>query len=94
MIFLAISVTKMLDYYIESLNEAQSVKFWEDLLKFKLRAFDKADKVQFKTDGFNKLADGIGKLIESRSNTFGYRVFVRSLERYGYSEEEIEKLKV
>lgn len=87
------NVQALLKKAIESLDESQSLKFWEDLLKFKLRALDKAEKVQFKIDGFNKLADGIGKLVESRSNTFGYRVFARSLERYGYSEEEIEKLK-
>lgn len=87
------NVQALLKKTIESLNETQSLKFWEDLLKFKLRAFDKAGKVQFKIDGFNDLADGINKLTENKSNTFGYRVFARSLGRYGYSEEEIEKLK-
>lgn len=87
------NVQALLKNAIESLNEEQSMKFWENLLNFKLRAFDNAGKVQFKIDGFNKLADGIGKLLESNSNTFGYRTLVRSLERYGYSKEEIEKLK-
>lgn len=87
------NVQTLLKKTIESLNESQSTKFWEDLLDFKLRAFDNAGKVQFKIDGFNKLADGIGKLLESNSNTFGYRTLARSLERYGYSKEEIEKLK-
>lgn len=87
------NVQALLKNAIESLNEEQSMKFWEDLLNFKLRAFDNAGKVQFKIDGFNKLADGIGKLLESNSNTFGYRTLARSLERYGYSKEEIEKLK-
>lgn len=87
------NVQALLKNTIESLNEEQSMKFWEDLLNFKLRAFDNAGKVQFKIDGFNKLADGIGKLLESNSNTFGYRTLARSLERYGYSKEEIEKLK-
>ena len=87
------NVQALLKNTIESLNEEQSMKFWEELLNFKLRAFDNADKVQFKIDGFNKLADGIGKLLESNSNTFGYRMLARSLERYGYSKEEIEKLK-
>lgn len=87
------NVQALLKNTIESLNEEQSMKFWEDLLNFKLRAFDNAGKVQFKIDGFNKLADGIGKLLESNSNTFGYRMLARSLERYGYSKEEIEKLK-
>ena len=87
------NVQALLKNAIESLNEEQSMKFWEDLLNFKLRAFDNASKVQFKIDSFNKLADGIGKLLESNSNTFGYRALARSLERYGYSKEEIEKLK-
>ncbi|WP_337423558.1 hypothetical protein [Phascolarctobacterium succinatutens] len=87
------NVQALLKNAIESLNEEQSIKFWEKLLNFKLRAFDNAGKVQFKIDGFNKLADGIGKLLESNSNTFGYRTLARSLERYGYSKEEIEKLK-
>lgn len=87
------NVQALLKNTIESLNEEQSMKFWENLLNFKLRAFDNAGKVQFKIDGFNKLADGIGKLLESNSNTFGYRTLARSLERYGYSKEEIEKLK-
>lgn len=87
------NVQALLKNAIESLNDAQSMKFWENLLNFKLRAFDNAGKVQFKIDGFNKLADGIGKLLESNSNTFGYRTLARSLERYGYSKEEIEKLK-
>lgn len=87
------NVQALLKNAIESLNEEQSMKFWEDLLNFKLRAFDNAGKVQFKIDSFNKLADGIGKLLESNSNTFGYRMLARSLERYGYSKEEIEKLK-
>lgn len=87
------NVQALLKNAIESLNEEQSMKFWAELLNFKLRAFDNADKVQFKIDGFNKLADGIGKLLESNSNTFGYRMLARSLERYGYSKEEIEKLK-
>ena len=87
------NVQALLKNTIESLNGEQSIKFWENLLKFKLRAFDNAGKVQFKIDGFNKLADGIGKLLESNSNTFGYRTLARSLERYGYSKEEIEKLK-
>ena len=87
------NVQALLKNAIESLNEEQSMKFWENLLNFKLRAFDNAGKVQFKIDGFNKLADGIGKLLESNSNTFGYRTLARSLERYGYSKEEIEKLK-
>lgn len=87
------NVQALLKNTIESLNEEQSMKFWEILLDFKLRAFDNAGKVQFKIDGFNKLADGIGKLLESNSNTFGYRTLARSLERYGYSKEEIEKLK-
>lgn len=87
------NVQALLKNAIESLNEEQSMKFWEELLNFKLRAFDNADKVQFKIDAFNKLADGIGKLIEIQPNTFGYRTLARSLERYGYSKEEIEKLK-
>lgn len=87
------NVQALLKKTIESLNESQSTKFWEDLLNFELRAFDNAGKVQFKIDSFNKLADGIGKLLESNSNTFGYRTLARSLERYGYSKEEIEKLK-
>lgn len=87
------NVQALLKNAIESLNEEQSMKFWENLLNFKLRAFDNAGKVQFKIDGFNKLADGIGKFLESNSNTFGYRTLARSLERYGYSKEEIEKLK-
>lgn len=87
------NVQALLKNTIESLNYARSMKFWENLLNFKLRAFDNAGKVQFKIDGFNKLADGIGKLLESNSNTFGYRTLARSLERYGYSKEEIEKLK-
>ena len=87
------NVQALLKNTIESLNDARSMKFWENLLNFKLRAFDNAGKVQFKIDGFNKLADGIGKLLESNSNTFGYRTLARSLERYGYSKEEIEKLK-
>lgn len=87
------NVQALLKKTIESLNESQSMKFWENLLNFKLRAFDNAGKVQFKIDGFNKLADGIGKILESNSNTFGYRTLARSLERYGYSKEEIEKLK-
>lgn len=87
------NVQALLKNTIESLDDAQSMKFWENLLNFKLRAFDNAGKVQFKIDGFNKLADGIGKLLESNSNTFGYRTLARSLERYGYSKEEIEKLK-
>ena len=87
------NVQALLKKTIESLNESQSTKFWEDLLNFKLRAFDNAGKVQFKIDSFNKLADGIGKLLESNSNTFGYRTLARSLERYGYIKEEIEKLK-
>lgn len=87
------NVQALLKNAIESLNEEQSMKFWEELLNFKLRAFDNAGKVQFKIDGFNKLADGIGKILESNSNTFGYRMLARSLERYGYSKEEIEKLK-
>lgn len=87
------NVQALLKNAIESLNEEQSMKFWEELLNFKLRAFDNADKVQFKIDAFNKLADGIGKLIEIQPNTFGYRALARSLERYGYSKEEIEKLK-
>lgn len=87
------NVQALLKNTIESLNEEQSMKFWEELLNFKLRAFDNAGKVQFKIDGFNKLADGIGKLLESNSNTFGYRTLARSLERYGYSKEKIEKLK-
>mgnify|MGYP002765169834 FL=1 len=87
------NVQALLKNAIEYLNEEQSMKFWEELLNFKLRAFDNADKVQFKIDAFNKLADGIGKLIEIQPNTFGYRALARSLERYGYSKEEIEKLK-
>ena len=87
------NVQALLENTIESLDDARSMKFWENLLNFKLRAFDNAGKVQFKIDGFNKLADGIGKLLESNSNTFGYRTLARSLERYGYSKEEIEKLK-
>lgn len=87
------NVQALLKNAIESLNEEQSMKFWAELLNFKLRAFDNADKVQFKIDAFNKLADGIGKLIEIQPNTFGYRALARSLERYGYSKEEIEKLK-
>lgn len=87
------NVQALLKNTIESLDDARSMKFWENLLDFKLRAFDNAGKVQFKIDGFNKLADGIGKLSESNSNTFGYRTLARSLERYGYSKEEIEKLK-
>lgn len=87
------NVQALLKNTIESLDDARSMKFWEELLNFKLRAFDNADKVQFKIDGFNKLADGIGKLLESNSNTFVYRTLARSLERYGYSKEEIEKLK-
>lgn len=87
------NVQALLKNAIESLNEEQSMKFWENLLNFKLRAFDNAGKVQFKIDGFNKLADGIGKLLESNSNIFRYRTLARSLERYGYSKEEIEKLK-
>lgn len=87
------NVQALLEKTIESLDDARSMKFWEILLDFKLRAFDNAGKVQFKIDGFNKLADGIGKLLESNSNTFGYRTLARSLERYGYSKEEIEKLK-
>ena len=87
------NVQALLKNTIESLDDARSMKFWENLLNFKLRAFDNAGKVQFKIDGFNKLADGIGKLLESTSNTFGYRTLARSLERYGYSKEEIEKLK-
>lgn len=87
------NVQALLKNTIESLNEEQSMKFWEELLNFKLRAIDNADKVQFKIDAFNKLADGIGKLIEIQPNTFGYRALARSLERYGYSKEEIEKLK-
>lgn len=87
------NVQALLKKTIESLNESQSTKFWEDLLKFKLRAYGNADKVQFKIDAFNKLADGIGKLIEIQPNTFGYRALARSLERYEYSKEEIEKLK-
>ena len=87
------NVQALLKNAIESLNEEQSMKFWENLLNFKLRVFDNAGKVQFKIDGFNKLADGIGKILESNSNTFGYRTLARSLERYGYSKEEIEKLK-
>ncbi|WP_462432729.1 LPD3 domain-containing protein [Phascolarctobacterium succinatutens] len=87
------NVQALLKNTIESLNDARSMKFWENLLNLKLKAFDNAGKVQFKIDGFNKLADGIGKLLESNSNTFGYRTLARSLERYGYSKEEIEKLK-
>lgn len=87
------NVQALLKNTIESLDDARSMKFWENLLDFKLRAFDNAGKVQFKIDSFNKLADGIGKLLESNSNTFGYRTLARSLERYGYSKEEIEKLK-
>ena len=87
------NVQALLKNTIESLDDARSMKFWENLLNFKLRAFDNAGKVQFKIDGFNKLADSIGKLLESNSNTFGYRTLARSLERYGYSKEEIEKLK-
>ena len=87
------NVQALLKNTIESLDDARSMKFWDNLLDFKLRAFDNAGKVQFKIDGFNKLADGIGKLLESNSNTFGYRTLARSLERYGYSKEEIEKLK-
>lgn len=87
------NVQALLKNTIESLDDARSMKFWENLLNFKLRAFDNAGKVQFKIDGFNKLADGIGKLLESNSNTFDYRTLARSLERYGYSKEEIEKLK-
>jgi hypothetical protein len=87
------NVQALLKNTIESLDDARSMKFWENLLNFKLRAFDNAGKVQVKIDGFNKLADGIGKLLESNSNTFGYRTLARSLERYGYSKEEIEKLK-
>lgn len=87
------NVQALLKNTIESLDDARSMKFWENLLNFKLRAFDNAGKVQFKIDDFNKLADGIGKLLESNSNTFGYRTLARSLERYGYSKEEIEKLK-
>lgn len=87
------NVQALLKNTIESLDDARSMKFWENLLNFKLRAFDNAGKVQFKIDGFNKLAYGIGKLLESNSNTFGYRTLARSLERYGYSKEEIEKLK-
>lgn len=87
------NVQALLKNTIESLDDARSMKFWENLLNFKLRAFDNAGKVQFKIYGFNKLADGIGKLLESNSNTFGYRTLARSLERYGYSKEEIEKLK-
>jgi hypothetical protein len=87
------NVQALLKNTIESLDDARSMKFWENLLNFKLRAFDNAGKVQFKIDGFNKLADGIGKLLESNSNKFGYRMLARSLERYGYSKEEIEKLK-
>lgn len=87
------NVQALLKNTIESLDDARSMKFWENLLNFKLRVFDNAGKVQFKIDGFNKLADGIGKILESNSNTFGYRMLARSLERYGYSKEEIEKLK-
>lgn len=87
------NVQALLKNTIESLDDARSMKFWENLLNFKLRALDNAGKVQFKIDGFNKLADGIGKLLDSNSNTFGYRTLARSLERYGYSKEEIEKLK-
>lgn len=87
------NVQALLKNTIESLDDARSMKFWEELLNFKLRAFDNADKVQFKIDAFNKLADGIGKLIEIQPNTFGYRALARSLEKYGYSKEEIEKLK-
>ena len=87
------NVQALLKNTIESLDDARSMKFWENLLDFKLIAFDNAGKVQFKIDGFNKLADGIGKLLESNSNTFVYRTLARSLERYGYSKEEIEKLK-
>lgn len=87
------NVQALLKNTIESLDDARSMKFWENLLDFKLRVFDNAGKVQFKIDGFNKLADGIGKILESNSNTFGYRTLARSLERYGYSKEEIEKLK-
>lgn len=87
------NVQALLKNTIESLDDARSMKFWENLLNFKLRVFDNAGKVQFKIDGFNKLADGIGKILESNSNTFGYRTLARSLERYGYSKEEIEKLK-
>lgn len=87
------NVQALLKNTIESLDDARSMKFWENLLNLKLKAFDNAGKVQFKIDGFNKLADGIGKLLESNSNTFGYRTLARSLERYGYSKEEIEKLK-
>lgn len=87
------NVQALLKNTIESLNDARSMKFWENLLNLKLKAFDNAGKVQFKIDAFNKLADGIGKLIEIQPNTFGYRALARSLERYGYSKEEIEKLK-
>ncbi len=87
------NVQALLKKTIESLSESQSAKFWEDLLKIKLRTFDKSTKAQSKIDGINGLADGIGKLTEDQSNTFGYRVFARSLGRHGYSEEEIEKLK-
>lgn len=87
------NVQALLKNTIESLDDARSMKFWENLLNFKLRVFDNAGKVQFKIDGLNKLADGIGKILESNSNTFGYRTLARSLERYGYSKEEIEKLK-
>lgn len=87
------NVQALLKKTIESLNESQSAKFWEDLLKIKLRTFDKSTKAQSKIDGINGLADGIGKLTKDQSNTFGYRVFARSLGRHGYSEEEIEKLK-
>ena len=87
------NVQALLKKTIESLNESQSTKFWEDLLKFKLRAYGKANEVQSKIDGFNVLADKFEKLTENKSNTFGYRFFARSLGRHGYSEEEIEKLK-
>lgn len=87
------NVQALLKNTIESLNESQSAKFWEDLLKIKLRNFDKSTKAQSKIDGINGLADVIGKLTKDQSNTFGYRVFARSLGRHGYSEEEIEKLK-
>lgn len=87
------NVQALLKKTIESLNESQSTKFWEDLLKFKLRAYGKANEVQSKIDGFNVLADKFEKFTENKSNTFGYRFFARSLGRHGYSEEEIEKLK-
>lgn len=87
------NVQALLKKTIESLNESQSTKFWEDLLKFKLRAYGKANEVQSKIDGFNVLADKFEKFTENKPNTFGYRFFARSLGRHGYSEEEIEKLK-